>query len=408
MNSHLIFNVKAVTPAKVLENATVLVQDGLIVAVEPAMTNRIPKGLHLVDGQGKWLLPGIVDLHNDSIEREIEPRPNALIPVDIALFSLESRLMGHGITSVYHSLAFMEGETAVRTAPMVAANVREINRLKRYGLIRHRVHARCDITEPNFYPLLSGMIETGQVQLVSFMDHTPGQGQYKRIDVFRDYYVKKHSHLDAAAVDQLIEKRRSKAKEYDSVQLIDQVAECSRRHDVPLASHDDDSREKVAFMKARGVTISEFPVDLQTAAAAAAEGMHVVVGAPNIIRGGSNSGNMRAIDAIGRSAAHILCSDYISSSILHAVFQLHHHHGLAMADAVNMATLSPARAVRLDHLLGSVEPGKAADLVLIDEQAGIPFVDRVFVNGFQVLHKDRAYSARINAADFDLGKRVCL
>jgi len=408
MNSHMIFNVRIVTPAEVIESGSVFVQDGLIMSVERAKIKRIPKGLHCIDGQGKWLIPGIIDLHNDSIEREIEPRPNALIPLDIALFSLESRLLSHGITSVYHSLAFMEGETAVRTAPMVVANVREINSLKQHGLIRHYVHARYDITEKGFYSILTAMIEAEEVQLVSFMDHTPGQGQYQQIDVFRDYYGKKHPHLDAAAINRLIEKRQAKAKGRDVVQLIDLIAERACRYNVPIASHDDDSCEKVASMRQRGVTISEFPINLETAVFAATEGMRVVVGAPNIIRGLSNSGNMKAIDAINHNAAHILCSDYISSSILHAVFQLHHRHGLGMPEAVNMATINPAKAVRVDHRLGSIEPGKVADFILINETAGIPFVDQVFVNGFEVLRKDRSYSGRIGVDSFKRQERACL
>jgi alpha-D-ribose 1-methylphosphonate 5-triphosphate diphosphatase len=408
VNSHMIFNVKIVTPAEVIENGAVFVQDELIVSVERGQSKKISKGLHCIDGQGRWLIPGIIDIHNDSIEREIEPRPNALIPMEIALFSLESRLVSHGITSVYHSLAFMEGETAVRTAPMVVANVREINDLKQHGLIRHNVHARYDMTESGFYAILTGMIEAEQVQLVSFIDHTPGQGQYKQIDVFRDYYRKKHPHLDEAAVNSLIEKRQSKTQTADAVHLIDMIAERACKYNIPIASHDDDSCEKVAFMRERGVTISEFPIDLKTAVTAASKGMHVVVGAPNIIRGRSNSGNMRAIEAIAHNAAHILCSDYMSSSILHAVFQLHHRHGLGIVDAVNMATINPARAMRADQRLGSIEPGKAADMILINETAGIPFVDRVFVNGFAVLHKERSYSRKIDADAVSRQERACL
>ncbi|MDR3566011.1 MAG: alpha-D-ribose 1-methylphosphonate 5-triphosphate diphosphatase [Negativicutes bacterium] len=407
MNSHLLFNVSVVTPREVIENGAVFVHNGLIEAVG-TMPRKIPQGYSAIDGQGRWLIPGMIDLHNDSIEKEIEPRPDALIPVDIALFALEGRLVSHGITSVYHSLAFMEGETAVRTAPMVTFNIREINRLKHLGLIRHQIHARYDITEKGFSAILTDMIEKGQVQLLSFMDHTPGQGQYWKMDVFRDYYAKKHPHLGEAGIDQLIEKRRSRTQAGNNNEMLDLIAERAGRYNLPVASHDDDSPDRIAFMKKKGVTISEFPVNLETALDAATQGMHVVVGAPNIVRGISNSGNMRALDAIGNHAAHIICSDYMSSSMLHAVFQLHNKHGIAMSEAVKMATLNPAKAVGCDDRLGSIEAGKVADMALITEIDGLPFVEQVFVAGYQVMCKKRSYAQCIGMNSYQQGERVCL
>lgn len=402
MNTLLLFDVAVVTPEKVIEKGTVFIRDGLIESVARTSPRNVPRRCPVVDGQGKWLLPGLIDLHNDSIEREIEPRPNALIPVDIALFSLESRLLSHGITSVYHSLALMEGETAVRTAPMVSHNISEINRLKTRGLIRHQIHARYDITAKGFAPMLTDMMGKRQVHLVSFIDHTPGQGQYRNIDAFRAYYAKKHPHLDEAGLDQLIEKRRLGAGAIDN-EATELIADLARKFNLPVASHDDDSPEKVAYMRQKGATISEFPITLETARFAASQGMHVMVGAPNIIRGISNSGNMKALDAIKNSAADILCSDYISSSMLHAVFQLHKIHGIDLAQAVRMATLNPAKAAKCDHRLGSVEPGKVADLVLVNEVDGLPFVEQVFVSGYQVMLKERTFAQYIEADCFEKG-----
>lgn len=398
MNSHMIFNVRIVTPQEVIDNGAVLVADGLIESVERMRPWKIPRWCTPVDGQGRWLIPGIIDLHNDAIEKEMEPRPNAIIPMEIALFSLESRLLGHGITSIYHSLSFMEGDTSVRSFDMVLTNINKLNQIRKLGLIRHFIHARYDITHKMFCAPLLEMVEQEKVHLISFMDHTPGQGQYKNIEVYRQAY-KKFTGLDNETFLNIIASKQRQAQTVNVIEFIDMIAEKARRHNLPMASHDDDSCEKIAFMKQRGVTISEFPISLAEARHAADEGMNVVVGAPNIIRGLSNSGNMKALDAIRENAAHIICSDYLPSSILHAVFQLHRRHGLSLPAAVNMATLSPAKATFKDKELGSIEPGKAADLVLVQEREGIPFVEQVFVKGLGVLSKDRSLCSHINGED---------
>lgn len=406
MNSHLIYNANIVTPREVVENGSVLVDDGIIAAVEGGRPRKIPKWCNPVDGQGRWLIPGIIDLHNDSIEKEVEPRPHALIPLEIALFSLESRLLGHGITSIFHSLSFMEGDTGARSFAMVTANIDKLNSFKKHGLIRHFIHARYDVTHKMFCAPLIDMIEADKVHLISFMDHTPGQGQYKDIEVYRRAY-KKFAGMDDEAFMGIVAAKQRRAQAVNVIGFIDMIADRARRHNLPMASHDDDSGERIAFMKQRGVTISEFPVSLAVARQAAREGMSVVVGAPNIIRGVSNSGNMKAIDAVNNHTAHIICSDYLPSAILHAVFRLYRRHGLGLAEAVNMATLNPAKAIFKDKELGSIEPGKAADLVLVREMAGIPFVDRVFVKGLCVLSSERSLCGRINGEGYDRREREC-
>lgn len=386
MNNHVISNVNVVTPHGIIHNGNVYVKGGIIECVEAAGAHNRRFGCPVTDGRGRWLIPGIIDIHNDAIEKEIEPRPNALFPLEIALFSLESRLAMHGVTSIYHSLSFIESDSGIRNIKSIVSNVDGISSLKRLGFIRHNIHARYDITENNFCPVLINMIEAGKIQLLSFMDHTPGQGQYKRIEDLEKFMVK-HRNMEPDAVKKLIESRKNKSTDARIVDFIDLLSERAKRYGLPMASHDDDSHEKIRIMKKRGITISEFPIDMESAEAASMEGMHIVVGAPNIIRGISNSGNLRAIDAVKRGLAHILCSDYLPSSILHAVFILNYKYNLPLHEAVNMATLNAARAIGVDKELGSVECGKKADLVLVNELEGLPFVESLFVNGIKVLDR---------------------
>jgi len=163
---------------------------------------------------------------------------------------------------------------------------------------------------------------------------------------------------------------------------------------LPMASHDDDSADKVARMGALGVTISEFPVDMDAARAASEKGMHVAVGAPNVLRGGSTSNNLAAAEAIAQGAVDILCSDYYTPALLHAVFLLAKEQLVSLPEAVRMVSANPARAAGLDRELGSLEPGKRADLVLVSDSAAGPSVVGVWVGGHGVLSKhDSALAA---------------
>lgn len=385
MNSFIIKHANIVTPDRIIENGTVIIKEGLIAAVEEDSDRSAPASCRMIDAMGRWLIPGIIDLHNDSIEKELEPRPNALFPIEIALFSLESRLLNHGITSIYHSFSFTEHGSEIRNPAKVYHNINEINRLKQYGSIRHYIHARYDVTEKKYCSLLMDLIDSGRIHLLSFMDHTPGQGQYRSVEEFRTF-VKKYRNLNDDEADMMIAERQKKSRESDPGVFINLLSEKARSEKIPIASHDDDSTSKILYMKSKGVGISEFPINLDTAVFASNEGLYVVVGAPNVIRGCSTSGNMCALDAIMSGAANILCSDYMSSSILHAIFRLYRNYGLDLSSAVNMASINPARAAGLDGL-GSIETGKCADLLLVREAAGIPFVDMVFLNGFKVLEK---------------------
>ncbi len=385
MNDFVIKNARVVTPGRIIEKGGVAVKNGIISRVF-GENEKADDATCVVDASNKWLFPGFVDLHNDAIEKEIEPRPNALFPPEIALFSLESRLLCHGITTIFHSLSFVEAESEVRNLNNIMMHIDGINRVKKYGSIRHFIHARYEVPDIAFFPVITELIEKRMVQLLSFMDHTPGQGQYKNVDNYR-FYLRNDREKTGEEIRQIIESKIKKAKNSEIFNYMTRLRDIAEKHGIPIASHDDDSSEKVRFMKEFGVKISEFPVDIETAMAAKSMSQHVILGAPNVVRGMSNTGNLRAADAIENNAADSLCSDYHPSSMLHAVFILHNRHGLAIDRAVNMVSLNPAKAVGIDDSVGSVECGKTADMILVDEIDGMPVVEQVFVGGIRVLKK---------------------
>jgi alpha-D-ribose 1-methylphosphonate 5-triphosphate diphosphatase len=305
VNELIVRNARVVTPGEVLEPGCLAVREGRIAAVGregPA------GGREEIDAGGAWLLPGLVDLHNDALEREIEPRPRAVFPLPLALACFETRLVSLGITTIFHSLAFMEGRTGMARAEKLEAMILELARLERTGSIRHLLHARYEIVEPGFAGLLARLLEAGQVHLVSFMDHTPGQGQFRRLEHFVSF-MRSEYQLGEQDIEQLVHRLARQREAPEAAEALMRVVEAAARAGVPMASHDDDTEAKVGAMADLGVRISEFPVELAAAREATRRGLAVAVGAPNLLLGGSNTGNMRALDAVGEGSAQILCSD---------------------------------------------------------------------------------------------------
>ena len=349
----------------------------------------------MIEAHGAWILPGFIDVHNDAIEVEAEPRPGAHIPIEIALSSLESKLVSHGITSIFHSFSCIEEKREVRSLDHITRHIEAIHGLKDHALMRHLVHARYDITETSFAIPLEKFIREGKVDLISFMDHTPGQGQYRNIQVLVDYLVHHHDIPEEQA-QTIVAERMKKGDSPKLLEHIKSLIKAAEETGLPIASHDDDSPEKVLMMKNLGIGISEFPINLDSAKAARELGMHVVCGAPNVLRGKSNSGNMKVLDAIREGCVDVLCSDYLPPAMLHTVFKLYRSGEMPLEDAVRMVSLNAAESVGLGDRLGSIEEGKAGDILVVREGKGFPFVEQVFVEGAHVLDRRRLDVPRVS------------
>jgi len=369
---------QAVLPDRVTA-ADIAISDGRIEAIVPSGTEpRATDGEKVLDATGAWIMPGLVDIHCDAIEKEVEPRPNALFPLDMAFLQFERKLALHGITTMFHSLSLGVG-LSIRGEKLMEELIRHIasSRSER-AMIRHRIHLRYEISYLTGLPLAQRLIRDGLIDYLSFMDHAPGVGQYSRPGAF-ERYVMKNQGVGLEEVEQIVAELEERRARIDWPALRALAAEASERG-IAVASHDDDSREIVDRSAGFGAKVVEFPLNLDTAVYAREKGLHVCVGAPNVVRGGSHDRNMSAAEAISAGAADILCSDYHPASMLQSVFTLE-SQGMALNDAVKLASLGPAGALGLDGEIGSLERGKRADLLVVRKVRDCPVVTATVVNG---------------------------
>ncbi len=377
-------NGKLITPEGVLEGKALLIDGGRILAIVEDVAN----AKNVIDARGRYVMPGMIDIHSDKIEQFIQPRPTAQMDFELALKECERELLLHGITTMYHSISLYQdeffGKSPLRTKQSVMRLAELIAGIHaRDHLIRHRFHLRIEIDNLEAYDIARAMIEAGKVHEISFMDHTPGQGQYRDMGIYLHTISQYHGReIEGLGAEGVMAYHRGKPTL--SFEQLKELADLAHAHGVAVASHDDDVAEKLALNRALGVDISEFPILLDTAKAARAMGFYTVVGAPNILMGGSHSGNMSAAESICAGAADIICSDYYPPSMLHGVFGMARRHGVPLHEMVRRVTLNPARAVRIDADFGSLAAGKAADLIIVDEMDGYPVVTDVLVDGLHV------------------------
>jgi alpha-D-ribose 1-methylphosphonate 5-triphosphate diphosphatase len=385
-----IFNASVVGPEKVLPNHAVIIREDRILAILPMSSLRRPgqngNDMRCFDAEGGYVLPGFIDIHSDYIEGILQPRPTTLMDFEMGLREAEKQLLGHGVTTIYHSLSIMNviglkgGRGNFRTRENFERLALLIQRFHEgHHLIRHRLHARYDIYTPALYDYVERLVAEGKVHELSFMDHTPGQGQYRNLEIYARSTADWDVEGDLSLEEKLaVLKNRARAPK----EKLKGLAALAHRQGIPLASHDDDSAEKVVFMKNEyGAKISEFPVELKAAKKARDEGLMVVLGAPNVLLGGSHSGNLSALEAIREGCADILCSDYYPASLLHAAFALETEGILSLPEAVRMLTLNPARAMGIAADYGSMEAGKKADLLIVQTLRGCPLVRQCFIDG---------------------------
>ncbi|WP_199616329.1 alpha-D-ribose 1-methylphosphonate 5-triphosphate diphosphatase [Paenibacillus alkalitolerans] len=373
-----IYGGKIVTPGGVIENGTVVIDNGVITEVSRA--GNVQRGANDVDASGYWIIPGIIDTHSDAIEHEMQPRPASRFPIEWSFVELERKLAAQGITTIYHSLSMWDdgASNAARRNSSVMQFVKDIHRMNTQPrLIRNRIHIRFEITNRNAVPFIEQLLRDKAINQLSFMDHTPGQGQYRDIEVHKRFVMERQNKTEDEVL-QIFEERKSRPKtSFDELLMLSELA---ARYGIPLASHDDDSIEKLDVVSEWNASISEFPVDLIVAVEAKRRGMHVVMGAPNVMMGKSHSNNLSALEAVREGVVDIFCSDYYPPSMLQSVFLLH-RLGYDLNWAVNMVTLNPAKALGIDSHTGSVEPGKSADLLMVGLHGDQPVIDRVWVGG---------------------------
>ncbi len=374
----IIENADIVTPSGILAGSSMKIEAGIISEIkEGAITSAGRR----IDAGGAHIIPGFVDLHSDAIEKEIEPRPNTCFPKNVAIVELDKKLAACGVTTIFHALSFAEGEIGVRSNKMATEIIREIDRLGPELSVKTRVHARFEITDTSAVPYLEELLNSGQIHLLSFMDHTPGQGQYKDVASFKNYFGKVYKKSNEE-LDRIIDRKLCAQK--DSLDCVERVINLCDSLGRPMASHDDDSPERIQWLKKKHIGISEFPVNVETLRAAKEMDIFTCLGTPNVLRGNSQVGNLSARDALSGGYGDMLCSDYSPMTILHAVFAIVNNGIRPLHEAVNLVSLNPARAVGIAGETGSIKEGKDADFSIVGTVDGIPKILRTFVSGREV------------------------
>ncbi|MDR1194799.1 MAG: alpha-D-ribose 1-methylphosphonate 5-triphosphate diphosphatase [Peptococcaceae bacterium] len=385
-----LINGKIVGEDRVIEGAVALLDGGVIQDIAPA--GAAPPGTELIDARGGYIAPGLIDIHTDYCEQIIQPRATSVMDLGLAFRQLERVLAGQGITTAYHSLSLLNGATqkikAVRSLELVSRIASYIEEKRGdKGLIRHRLHVRVELDNPDCLNTVADWLEKGWVDEISFMDHTPGQGQYRDLAIYKESTMGYMELESEAEYEKWLGRQSGKAML--SPERVGYLIRLAQRRRIPVASHDDDTTAKIDFLVEMGIRVSEFPITLEVARYAAARDVQTVLGAPNILLGGSHSGNLSAEQAILAGAGSVLCSDYYPAGLLCGVFLLHQRNRLPLPDCFRLVSLNPARAVGIDGQYGSVTPGKKADILII--QAGEwPWITDVFTDGRRVLRCEKA------------------
>ncbi|GAA7754492.1 MAG: alpha-D-ribose 1-methylphosphonate 5-triphosphate diphosphatase [Burkholderiaceae bacterium] len=374
MSTTYLTHATLVLPDRVLHDSAMLIADGQIAAIEPASA---PADAEVINLRGHTVMPGLIDVHCDAIEKEAEPRANVLFPLDFAVAQVDRRNAAAGITTPYHALSFASNQFGVRNNETAATLVRTVAAYRAHSLVDNRIHCRYEVTDNAAVPVLEMLMAEGVVDLLSVMDHSPGQGQFKTLDAYLSYMMGNHGMSREEAADAAAKKSAELAGATERVNRL-----VSKAHElgIPTASHDDDSPQRIAAMHALGVRMSEFPINVETAQAASAHALPTILGAPNVLRGKSQSGSMRAIDAIHAGVGHILCSDYQPSTLIAAAFAASRLADLPLDRALALVTSNPADACLLDDR-GRLAPGKRADVIAVGSVAGQPLVTHTWSAG---------------------------
>lgn len=357
---------------------SLLVRDGLIADFDHGASR------HGEDLGGDFLVPGFVELHTDHLENHYAPRPGVRWNPVAAVQAHDAQVAGAGITTVFDALRVGMDEDARTSTSEMQMLADAIETAKREDRLRadHRLHLRCEVSAPDVLDGLAGFLDVLPVKLVSLMDHSPGQRQFASLDSYRAFYQGKMGMSDAA-YEAFAAKRIAQADEFSARHRREIVDLCHPRG-IAVASHDDATAAHVDEAASDGVSIAEFPTTMEAAAASRAADIRVLMGAPNLVRGGSHSGNVSAAVLAEAGQLDILSSDYVPFSLMIAVFALPELvPSIRLPEAVRLVTRAPAEAVGLTDR-GAIRPGLRADLVRVRAGEGVPVVRSVWREGQRV------------------------
>src|SRR6201996_2612917 len=376
----VIANARIVLADRVIEQGWLALADGRIAEIGEG---RAPAGAE--DAGGDIVMPGLIELHTDHLEAHYVPRPKVFWNPVAAVISYDGQLATSGITTVLDSLRVwredgaedVDGRAGVLAEAIAAAREQDLLR------VDHFLHLRCEIPMPDVVEEAKELIDRPDVRLMSLMDHTPGQRQFRDAVKLRDYYRGKGGGMTDAELDVLFKRRYDYQQAY-AAKNVRAIVALAHQYEIPLASHDDTTEENVTDAIKDRVSVAEFPTTMEAARGLHKAGIDILMGAPNVVRGGSHSGNIAAVDLAREGLLDILSSDYVPSSLLMGALQLPRHvPAIDLASAVRTVTKTPAEAVGLPDR-GEITPGKRADLIRVHVARDVPVVRSAWREGERV------------------------
>jgi alpha-D-ribose 1-methylphosphonate 5-triphosphate diphosphatase len=373
-------NAALVLPDRVV-HGTISLADGKILDIQPGAT----QSLGALDMDGDYLLPGAVDLHTDNLERQVEPRGGTRWPSRSALLAHDAQCAAAGITTVLDALCVGDLGFDEERGRTCAEGIADLETLAPSGLLRaeHYLHLRCELPAPGVIELIEPLLGHPLLRLISLMDHTPGGRQYADLTRYRAMRLRDGD--DPETIDASItalQAQRLRTRVPNRRALLAHVR--ARRPGLALASHDDRTTVDVAENVADGLGLAEFPVAIEAAAAASQAGQGVIAGAPNLVRGGSHTGNVAVRDLIDAGLVDALASDYVPASLIEAAFIVSARPGWDLPRALALIAAAPAYMIGLPDR-GRLAPGLRADLVRVRVHRGAPVVRQVWRAGERVI-----------------------
>jgi alpha-D-ribose 1-methylphosphonate 5-triphosphate diphosphatase len=357
---------------------TLVVRDGLIADIQPDV---IFTGQ---DGQGNYLMPGLIELHTDNLERCMSPRPGIQWPMESAVVFHDRQLVSAGVTTVFDAIAlgdvFPSSLRMTHFGGMIDALYQ--GQLAGRFAADHRLHLRCEVSYKDVVSITEEYIDNPLLSLISLMDHTPGQRQFVNIEKYKQYYTGKHG-VPVSEMDAFIQRRQLEQQQYGEKNTA-ALVQLVKSKNVAIASHDDATTDHVQEALESGATIAEFPTTKEAAAEAHKQGLKILMGAPNIVLGRSHSGNISAMELVQRNQVDIFSSDYAPHSLLQAIFNIAQKMAKPLYQSIKLVTTNPAQAVNLLHNRGSLEVGKRADLITVHDDGVVPRLTSVIVQGRRV------------------------
>jgi alpha-D-ribose 1-methylphosphonate 5-triphosphate diphosphatase len=373
----------------VLSNARIILEAEIVsgsVLIRNGKIADISEGASTVgeDMEGDFVMAGLVELHTDHLESHYSPRPGVRWNKTAAIQAHDAQIVTSGITTVFDCLRMGSDEDGGFERGEMRDMADAIQAAQREDRLRadHLIHLRCEVSSDNVLDHFEDFKLDPFVRLVSLMDHAPGQRQFQTMEQYIFYYQKKRGLSDEVFA-RFVAKRQEDSARYATPSR-DAISKVCKERGITMASHDDATLEHVDEAVEYGVRLAEFPTSVEAAKASHGAGMSVLMGAPNIVRGKSHSGNIAARDLAELGVLDVLSSDYVPLSLLHAPFIIADEvESISLPRAIAMVTATPARTVSLDDR-GRIAPGLRADLVRVRRDHGVPVTRMVWREGRRV------------------------